>query len=193
MVLFLGMDSCVDPVDIGITLIEVSEFCSNVTFGGPDGRTLFLTCSKKVYSLAMRVRRRAVTSATITAPLMSPKDPWSRNGIYRFRLLEYRESPQNNAMFRNDLQWGRRSVDSQELSGNFGLCRLAQDSLRNRRLEVRVLWGVFESSGVVLSPVEGHLPAAPPGRGVFAVFLGGGARSGLSDGAAKLPGRWAQL
>lgn len=37
-------------------LIAVPEFCSNVTFGGDDGKTLFLTCAKQVYSLAMNVR-----------------------------------------------------------------------------------------------------------------------------------------
>ena len=37
-------------------LIPVPEFCSNVTFGGPDGKTLFVTCSKKLYQLAMQVR-----------------------------------------------------------------------------------------------------------------------------------------
>ncbi|MBI5757287.1 MAG: SMP-30/gluconolactonase/LRE family protein [Planctomycetales bacterium] len=37
-------------------LIAVPEFCSNVTFGGEDGKTLYLTCSKQVYSLAMKVR-----------------------------------------------------------------------------------------------------------------------------------------
>ncbi len=31
-------------------------FCSNVTFGGAEGKTLFLTCSEHVYSLAMTVR-----------------------------------------------------------------------------------------------------------------------------------------
>ena len=36
-------------------LIRVLEFCSNATFGGADGKTLYLTCSKKVYALAMRV------------------------------------------------------------------------------------------------------------------------------------------
>jgi gluconolactonase len=36
--------------------IPVPEFCSNVTFGGADGRTLYLTCDKKVYALAMNVR-----------------------------------------------------------------------------------------------------------------------------------------
>ncbi len=37
-------------------LIRVPEFCSNVGFGGDDGKTLFLTCSMKVYSLAMTIR-----------------------------------------------------------------------------------------------------------------------------------------
>lgn len=37
-------------------LIAIPEFCSNVTFGGSDGKTLFMTCSKKVYSLKMNVR-----------------------------------------------------------------------------------------------------------------------------------------
>lgn len=36
--------------------IPVPEFCSNVTFGGSDGQTLFITCDKKLYSLAMRVK-----------------------------------------------------------------------------------------------------------------------------------------
>ncbi|MBN2376486.1 MAG: SMP-30/gluconolactonase/LRE family protein [Sedimentisphaerales bacterium] len=36
--------------------IPVPEFCSNVTFGGPDGKILFITCQDKVYSLAMAVR-----------------------------------------------------------------------------------------------------------------------------------------
>ena len=37
-------------------LIPIPEFCSNVAFGGPEGKTLFLTCSKQVYSLEMKVR-----------------------------------------------------------------------------------------------------------------------------------------
>ncbi len=37
-------------------LIPVPEFCSNVTFGGADGKTLYITCEKKVYSLAMNVK-----------------------------------------------------------------------------------------------------------------------------------------
>jgi len=31
-------------------------FCSNITFGGPEGKTLYLTCQDHVYSLAMTVR-----------------------------------------------------------------------------------------------------------------------------------------
>jgi gluconolactonase len=37
-------------------LIPVLEFCSNVTFGGVDGKTLYITCQNKVYSLAMNVK-----------------------------------------------------------------------------------------------------------------------------------------
>jgi gluconolactonase len=36
-------------------LIPTTEFCSNVTFGGAEGKTLYLTCDKKVYSLEMNV------------------------------------------------------------------------------------------------------------------------------------------
>ncbi|QDU47970.1 SMP-30/gluconolactonase/LRE family protein [Gimesia panareensis] len=36
-------------------LIPVPEFCSNVSFGGVDGKTLLLTCANKVYSLKMKV------------------------------------------------------------------------------------------------------------------------------------------
>jgi gluconolactonase len=36
--------------------IPIPEFCSNVTFGGINGKSLFITCSKKVYRLEMSVR-----------------------------------------------------------------------------------------------------------------------------------------
>lgn len=45
----------VTPAGESLGLIAVPEFCSNVTFGGSDGKTLFLTCSKKLYSLPMNV------------------------------------------------------------------------------------------------------------------------------------------
>jgi gluconolactonase len=37
-------------------LIPVPEFCSNATFGGEDGRTLYLTADRKVYSIRMKVK-----------------------------------------------------------------------------------------------------------------------------------------
>src|ERR1043166_7773823 len=39
-----------------IGFVPIKEFCSNATIGGPDNRTLYLTCDKKVYSLDLRVR-----------------------------------------------------------------------------------------------------------------------------------------
>ena len=44
------------PAGETIGFIATKEFCSNVTFGGADGKTLYLTCDKKVYSLAMDAR-----------------------------------------------------------------------------------------------------------------------------------------
>jgi len=38
-----------------VGFIPTKEFCANVTFGGADGKTLYLTCNTKVYSLAMNV------------------------------------------------------------------------------------------------------------------------------------------
>lgn len=46
----------VDKFGQALGLIPIPEFCSNVTFGGAEGKTLYLTCSKQVYSLAMKVR-----------------------------------------------------------------------------------------------------------------------------------------
>ena len=46
----------VQPDGKPLGLIPVPEFCSNVTFGDQAGKTLYLTCKGKVYSLSMRVR-----------------------------------------------------------------------------------------------------------------------------------------
>ena len=46
----------VDKFGRSLGLIAIPEFCSNVTFGGPDGKTLYFTCAKQVYSLAAKVR-----------------------------------------------------------------------------------------------------------------------------------------
>lgn len=45
----------VTPTGHSLGVISTPSFCSNVTFGGEDGKTLFLTCNKKVYSLQMNV------------------------------------------------------------------------------------------------------------------------------------------
>jgi gluconolactonase len=46
----------VSPEAKELGLIAVPELCSNLTFGGEDGKMLYLTCKKKVYSLKMKVR-----------------------------------------------------------------------------------------------------------------------------------------
>lgn len=46
----------VRPDGHSLGLIPFPDFCSNVTFGGADGKTLFVTGSKKVSSLQMTVR-----------------------------------------------------------------------------------------------------------------------------------------
>ena len=44
------------PTGKSLGLISIPEFCSNVTFGGVDGKTLYFTCANKVYSLQMNVK-----------------------------------------------------------------------------------------------------------------------------------------
>lgn len=47
---------CVSPEGKGLGFIPVPEFASNCSFGGEEGRTLYITCSKKVYALKMGVK-----------------------------------------------------------------------------------------------------------------------------------------
>jgi sugar lactone lactonase YvrE len=46
----------VDPAGKLLGFVPIPEFCSNCTFGGPDGRTLYMTCQNRVYALGMNVR-----------------------------------------------------------------------------------------------------------------------------------------
>jgi gluconolactonase len=48
----------VTPAGESLGLIPVPEFASNCAFGGEDGKSLYITCSKKVYRLAMKARGR---------------------------------------------------------------------------------------------------------------------------------------
>jgi len=45
-----------DKYGTSLGFIPIPEFCSNVAFGGPEGKTLYLTCQSQVYSLAMKVK-----------------------------------------------------------------------------------------------------------------------------------------
>jgi gluconolactonase len=49
----------VSPSGQQLGMIPFAEFCSNVTFGGIDGHTLYVTCDQKVYALDMQVRGAA--------------------------------------------------------------------------------------------------------------------------------------
>src|SRR5262249_14403893 len=46
----------VDRLGNLLGLVPINEFCSNVTFGGDDGKTLYVSGSKHVFSIAMNVR-----------------------------------------------------------------------------------------------------------------------------------------
>lgn len=46
----------VGPTGEARGMIPVPEFVSNVTFGGPSGNVLFMTCQDKLYRLQMQVR-----------------------------------------------------------------------------------------------------------------------------------------
>ncbi len=46
----------VSPAGQQLDMVAVPEFVTNLTFGGADGRTLYITCDGKLYSLAMEVR-----------------------------------------------------------------------------------------------------------------------------------------
>jgi gluconolactonase len=48
----------VSPAGVQLEMVPVPEFVTNLTFGGADGKTLYLTCDGKLYSLSMEVRGR---------------------------------------------------------------------------------------------------------------------------------------
>ncbi len=51
----LGGIWIVSPEGEQLEMVPIPEFCSNITFGGPQNKTLYMTCQDKVYSLAMNV------------------------------------------------------------------------------------------------------------------------------------------
>ena len=52
----LGGVWIVSPAGVQLDMIPVPQACSNIEFGGSEGKTLYITCQDKVYSLAMQVR-----------------------------------------------------------------------------------------------------------------------------------------
>ena len=44
------------PQGVQLDMIPIPEFVTNVCFGGPENKTLYITCQDKVYSLAMQFR-----------------------------------------------------------------------------------------------------------------------------------------
>jgi sugar lactone lactonase YvrE len=55
---FCGMGGVwiISPQGVQLDMIPVPEFITNVCFGGPENKTLYITGDTKVYSLAMQVR-----------------------------------------------------------------------------------------------------------------------------------------
>jgi len=51
----LGGVWIISPQGEQLEFISLPQPIYNVTFGGPDGKTLYMTCQEKVYSLAMNV------------------------------------------------------------------------------------------------------------------------------------------
>jgi len=52
----LGGVWCFAPDGKTLGFLPVPEFCSNLTFGGEDNKTLFITCSGKLYAVKTKVR-----------------------------------------------------------------------------------------------------------------------------------------
>lgn len=54
----------VSPQGHQLDFIPISENSSNVTFGGAEGKTLYITCQNKVYSLENTIKGKAFTGNT---------------------------------------------------------------------------------------------------------------------------------
>ncbi len=70
----------VSPQGELLRFISVPQFASNVTFGGAEGKTLYITCQDKVYSLAMAVRGGGYVW-NFLPPSEKAKAPYPSNGV----------------------------------------------------------------------------------------------------------------
>lgn len=79
----------VSPQGRELGFVAFEEFCSNVTFGGKDGTTLFVTCKGAVYRLAMAVRGGQFTWGMSTGTRIelkpTPRVEQPKRGIWRRR------------------------------------------------------------------------------------------------------------
>lgn len=76
----LGGVWIVSPQGELLEFISLPKSISNVTFGGADGRTLYMTCQDKVYSLAMYVRGARRVQIVDTQPPAPDPMQWAAGG-----------------------------------------------------------------------------------------------------------------
>ncbi len=76
----LGGVWAVSPQGELLDFIDTPTTISNVTFGGADGRTLYMTCQDKVYSLEMCVRGVRVVQTDDTEPPIPNPMEWANGG-----------------------------------------------------------------------------------------------------------------
>ncbi|MBE3040092.1 MAG: SMP-30/gluconolactonase/LRE family protein, partial [Chloroflexi bacterium] len=84
---FCGMGGVwiVSPQGVQLDMIPIPEFVTNVCFGGPENKTLYITCQDKVYSLAMQFRgggHGGEMSAQIPETSTAPTIDGSIDGIW---------------------------------------------------------------------------------------------------------------
>lgn len=76
----LGGVWIVSPQGELLEFVATPKSISNVTFGGNDGRTLYMTCQDKVYSLAMYVRGARRAQPLDTQPPAPDPMQWAAGG-----------------------------------------------------------------------------------------------------------------
>lgn len=72
----------VSPAGAQLDFVTVPETCSNVTFGGTSGMTLYITCQNKVYSLETTVHGAYWTGTVTPTPTQAPT-PTPTNAVLK--------------------------------------------------------------------------------------------------------------
>jgi sugar lactone lactonase YvrE/enterochelin esterase-like enzyme len=81
----------VTPQGRVLGFIPIPEFCSNVTFGGDDGKSLFVTGSGKLYRIKMKVRGAQLQHVGMPAPPLYPlgEDSKRQEGVPRGTVTQH--------------------------------------------------------------------------------------------------------